>query len=494
MSNISRKREREAISPSISPAPAPAKKLNSMKTPKTNGTQPRWVRPHYPRREDRTNLTNVTIENTLKKLDKYQPGDSRHENPHSEHEALLMKIESKRAPLRAHLENKLVSIIDTDLTAGNDTDINDTANKLSLEVLKKVKEYLEPDVPEDITLPSIMADLAEVKLQQELPYCKNLAKNKCSPELVKRKRAINSESNPFYGLFNDVIDDMLKVNAGNLGTVRGAGLLAKLDSNLHLIENSTSENSSRLDLVTDQLAKLTAAVTDKDNEDCLKKLIIFGLGKHITTAASRDPITRSKREEEAAKYLKETIGFKGPMMIGLTNPSGEKSPVAFVTLAFESDKFRLERMIAKAKNEGKSQINSKRFVSEDKPYQNPPKPEEFQSSIKIIMRNQLTKAKASAGSLANKEEILETLETYDKIIVDHDFMPRKQIYNKESSIQYEFLCPMAEKVWMVYKGDKTFEDYDFLSDQPNPVVRRYESTDPGGKYLTHKLVKSDIAV
>ena len=61
--------------------------------------------------------------------------------------------------------------------------------------------------------------------------------------------------------------------------------------------------------------------------------------------------------------------------------------------------------------------------------------------------------------------------TWGPAINSHDYHPRKVLYGKENSVQYEFLCPVSKGIMMIYKGDKTFEGYDFTHTYPNPKLR-----------------------
>ena len=57
---------------------------------------------------------------------------------------------------------------------------------------------------------------------------------------------------------------------------RGAGLMAKLNSTYHDIHNKMAETGIKLDLATTQIAKLTSSITDLDNNDSNKMLVIRG--------------------------------------------------------------------------------------------------------------------------------------------------------------------------------------------------------------------------
>ena len=68
--------------------------------------------------------------------------------------------------------------------------------------------------------------------------------------------------------------------------------------------------------------------------------------------------------------------------------------------------------------------------------------------------------------------------TYAAAINNHDYRPRKQLYGKENSIQYEFLCPVSKGIMMIFKGDHTFDGYDFTDKYPNPRLRELVRENP----------------
>ena len=131
--------------------------------------------------------------------------------------------------------------------------------------------------------------------------------------------------------------------------VRTAGLLSKLNVTYNSIHNSLAETDKRLELMTNQIGSLTQTVTDQDNSESHRMLVIRGLTDVIHTKETPGAQVRAQREVEAASYIRDTIGFKGPFSISVPPSRSKGSGIAILTVAFDQDKFRLERMISAAK-------------------------------------------------------------------------------------------------------------------------------------------------
>ena len=193
-----------------------------------------------------------------------------------------------------------------------------------------------------------------------------------------------------------------------------------------------AETDKRLNLATIQIAKLTSTVTDQDNMESNKMLVIRGLSE-VLSAETPGPQNRAEREQEARDYIKNLIGFKSPFSLSLP-PS--RSGIAIVTTAFDQDKFKLERLISQARSGKKTNISSKRWTPADKPFSNLPDLETLAKQLKIEMKNhfntQLTKLRASNED-QHKELAEQISRTYAGAINGHNYLPRKVIYGNGNS-------------------------------------------------------------
>ena len=241
-----------------------------------------------------------------------------------------------------------------------------------------------------------------------------------------------------------------------------------------------AETDKLLNLATIQIAKLTSTVTDQDNMESNKMLVIRGLSE-VLSAETPGPQNRAAREQEARDYIMNHIGFKSPFSLSLPPSRSKGSGIAIVTTAFDQDKFKLERLISQARSGKKTNISSKRWTPADKPFSNLPDLETLAKQLKIEMKNhfnaQLTKLRASDND-QHKELAEQISRTFADAINGHNYLPRKVIYGNGNSVQYEFLCPVSQGIMMIYKGETTFKDYDFTHTHPNPRLREMVKNDP----------------
>ena len=78
------------------------------------------------------------------------------------------------------------------------------------------------------------------------------------------------------------------------------------------------------------------------------------------------------------------------------------------------------------------------------------------------------------------------IQTRYELEQSYRFAIRKKTSNKDPKIFYEFLCPASNSVYMTYKYENTFNQYDFCHDIANPRLRLMASQNCGEsmkKYL-----------
>ena len=464
------------------------KRLDLKSTPKSRLQSPQTsVKPIYPSNQERRDLVNVVDHFTKLAL---EPNLERIQKPveQSEGETLVAKIELQKLEIINGLDVLITDLLIRESGKNDEIDLNAVKAEAKEFTADKLANILGPDgVDQTKQLLAKMADYASQRLLVELKASNLVPSSSDSSTTVKEKKSLLRLTNPYRAMITNIVDDMLVQGVLNRPSiVRGAGLMAALSDNYHNIQNSMAESEKRLDLMTNQIGNLTQSVTDQDNGESHRMLVIRGISDVILTKESPESHIRAKREVEAAVYIRETIGFTGSFTVSMPPSRNRGSGIAILTTAFEQDKFRLERMISNARKGHSTTISSKRWTPADKAYSNLPNPENLARNLKIGMKNtfadQLSKLKAEPD--VKKHELAALMEkTWGPAIHSHDYHPRKVLYGKENSVQYEFLCPVSKGIMMIYKGDNTFEGYDFTHTYPNPKLREMSK---GNKDLADK--------
>ena len=479
METSSAKRQLELSTPS--PSARLNKKQDSKSTPKSRLQPPQAsVKPLYPSNQDKHNLVNVVDHFTKlalePDLDRISKGAE-----HSEGEGLVLKIELRKIELVNGLDSLITSLLMSELGKNDAYDFNACvaeAKKFTSTKLLEILDLDEVDPAEQLVVR--MANHVSNRLLAELMSSNIVPSANDSSSVVNEKKMLLRLTNPFRNMITLIVDDMLVQGVANKPSiVRNAGLMASLSENYHSIFNSMAESEKRLDLMTNQIGTLTQTVTDQENSESHRMLVIRGIADVIPTKETPGAHVRAAREVEAVTYIRESIGFKGSFTVSLPPSRNKGSGIAILTTAFEQDKFRLERLISNARKNGSSTISSKRWTPSDKAYSNLPNPEAMASLLKMGMKyalnQQLTALKAHPD-VEQHQLAGEVENTWGPLINSHDYHPRKVLYGKDNSVQYEFLCPVSKGIYMIYKGDNTFDNYDFSDAYPNPKLRELSKT------------------
>ena len=480
MAGSSAKRNLELSTPS--PTARQSKKVDNKSTPKSRLQPPQAsVKPLYPSNQDKHNLVNVVDHFTKlalePDLDRIPKGAEQ-----SEGEGLVLKIELRKIELVNGLDSLITSLLINELGKNDAYDFNACVAEAEQFTSTKLLEILDLDeVDPAKQLVAKMANHVSNRLLAELMSSNIVPTANDTSTVCNEKRTLLKFTNPFRPMITIIVDDMLVQGVANKPSiVRNAGLMASLSENYHSILNSMAESEKRLDLMTNQIGTLTQTVTDQENSESHRMLVIRGIADVILTKETPGAHVRAAREVEAVTYIRESIGFKGSFTVSMPPSRSKGSGIAILTTAFEQDKFRLERMISIARRNGSSTISSKRWTPSDKNYSNLPNPEAMASLLKMGMKyafnQQLTALKAHTD--VEQQELARVVEdTWSPLINSHDYHPRKVLYGKDNSVQYEFLCPVSKGIYMIYKGDNTFDSYDFTHTYPNPTLREMSKTD-----------------
>ena len=487
MSPNSKRNHKESFQ-TPSPSHPVNKKLDLKSTPKSR-LQPMQssARPIYPSTHDKRDLVSVVNHFTKLALEA-DLGDERKEKDeeHSADENLIIKVERRKMAIVGKVDTCLTELLMRELGNNDPFDFSAAVTEAKGVLANAIFDVFEnkDDAPAS-QMVAKMTEYAGNALLVELMSSNLVPSPTDTATIINSKRELLRLTNPYRSVIINIINDMLTQGVTNkLSIVRSAGLLANLNETYHSIHNSLAESEKRIDLMTDQIGNLTQTLTDQDNSESHRMLVLRGITEVIQTKEAPGPQVRAAREMEAAAYIRETIGFKGSFTISLPPARSKGSGIAILTTAFDQDKFRLERMISSARKSNLTTISSKRWTPVDKPYSNLPNPEVLASQLKIGMKHTLTQQLTALRATPDPKnhELADWVETtFSNAIKNHDYHPRKQIYGKENSVQYEFLCPVAKGIMMIYKGDLTFEGYDFLDPIPNPRLRELVKSDPSLK-------------
>ena len=464
------------------PSPANRKRQDGRGTPK--GSSGPFIhkgpKPIYPSRHDKQDLTDMVKKFTIMSMEP-DMADVRvdRNDEYSEGETLAIKLEDQKITIINGLEKMLVTALTVE--SGADFNLDRFANEAETFITGQIYNILDIDATStfDVVIRK-MTSYAKNQLINELGASNIVPKFEDGPTVINKKKDYLKMLNPLRGTVISIIDNMLIQGISDRPSiVRGAGLMAKLNNEYHEIHNKVAETDKRLSLATIQIAKLTSTVTDQDNMESNKMLVIRGLSEYLS-AENSGPQNRAVREQEARDYIMTNIGFTSPFSLSLPPSKSRGSGIAIVTTAFEQDKFKLERLISQARSRRETNISSKRWTPADKPFSNLPDLETLAKQLKIGMKNhfnaQLAKLRASEND-QHKELADHISSTYADTINGHNYFPRKVLYG--NSVQYEFQCPISKGIMMIYKGETTFKYYDFTEHHPNPRLREMVKSDPG---------------
>ena len=478
---------KRARATAFSPSPHKnAKKQNGQATPK-GGPGPShrsWVKPIYPSAQEKRGLPSVVEQFTKLAMepDLDESAKLDKDDEYFKGEKIVGKLEKVKPMIVKDLETFLVDYLNNRM--GYSLERDHTVETLREFLLEKILTNIdEGDVQVFTALANQMSEYASKEIFEELKYQNVAPKDEDQGQIVNEKKRILRFCNPLREMLIRITDNMLAQGVADMpGIARKAGLIATLNASHHRIHNTLAETQRKLELATDQLAKLTSEVTDQDNRDSHRMLVIRGLSEVIPTKKTPGPQVKAQREQEARDYIQNTIGFKGPYTITLPPSKTPGSGIAIATTAFEKDKYKLERLISQSRSSGATNISSKRWTPTDKKFSNLPSAANLASMLKMELKNlftsHLTRLRASPKPEDN--ELANTIEgKFSAAICDHDYYPRKVLYGTENSVQYEFLCPVSRGIMMIYKGEDTYEGYDFSLEHPNPKLREMLRANPG---------------
>ena len=234
-----------------------------------------------------------------------------------------------------------------------------------------------------------------------------------------------------------------------------------------------------------QVGAITSAVAETSHNESDKKLKLRNLESVLKTNLVTDgnyearKTSRESREKEIKTWLnnliKEEQNFHPNYSIFIVEPKGNsrQKVSAILTTTLESDKFRFEQLISKARKGDMTKPSSQRYQAPDNPALNLPDFKEISSKILSLYSSKLNEQ--LRGML--EERRTELLRKWEADPNDTLYITRKTAKNP-FKLYFEFQDPSNNLTFMRYiPGVNPFEHFDFTQEIPNPGTREKAKVD-----------------
>jgi hypothetical protein len=247
-----------------------------------------------------------------------------------------------------------------------------------------------------------------------------------------------------------------------------------------------------------QVSALTSAVAETAQTEHDKKLRLRNLNKVITTQPNQDGTSdqkrgnKDKREGELRTWLNKVFresNFSPSYSLFIIDPKfgTKQSTTAILNASLESDKFRIEQLIASKRRSDKDLPSSQRFSGNDHKAFNIPKFQEIGNKILQFYVRELEEQVAKFQDKEKGKKIKEKWQLdIDKISL---FITRKTSKNP-FQIYFEFRDPSNNLTLMRFMpGNNPFQRFDFEQDIPNPGTRQKALSDAvyNKRYAAYKF-------
>ena len=258
------------------------------------------------------------------------------------------------------------------------------------------------------------------------------------------------------------------------------GLLSEVHKVHANMVNDITEVTAHNRATQVQVATLTSAVTELLHKPCDKQLRLYGLEELINTKLHnpKDQKARRQRISEATEYLKamlEGCGYKNNFILDLIEPAHNRNKgpplVGIITLPYESDKYRVEGILKEVRSKGLTKVTSRRNVAGNHKASNLPTTSDLDAELRVLYTRKLNEDLTTLSTVSGNEERVKILQTKYSLDQNYRFVVRKKTSDKDPKTFYEFLCPASNSVYMTYKYENTFNQYDFCHDIANPRLR-----------------------
>ena len=234
-----------------------------------------------------------------------------------------------------------------------------------------------------------------------------------------------------------------------------------------------------------QVGALTSAVAETAHSESDKKLRLRNLDTVLITPLDtggdfhKKRASRDAREAEIKNWINGLINaehhFRPNYSIFIVEPksNSRQRATAILTVTLESDKFRFEQMISKARKGDLSQPSSQRYSGPDHPALNLPDYKDLSSKILSHYSTRLSEQVRNVDE-GKRTELLAKWEADPNETL---FITRKTAKNP-FKIFYEFQDPSNNMTFMRYiPGLNPFDSFDFNQAIPNPGTREKAKVD-----------------
>ena len=473
-------------------------------------TQKAFIKPLYPSQEDRKGTEDASERGTRLKIMGVDLPEDPKVTPYEKvsHEDLWDHLIAKKALIASALEKISSQLLIQTLEEKKQlSGIEHISNVVSEKVIKVTTEILcthleKSDPTADIVAVakaaghSVAAGIADAPFPDKLSY----QEEDNGDDLSFKLRTLKFTSPTLNWAEKMAITCARSGLQMPLTEYQKEGLLTEVHKAHAGMVNSINEGKAHIGVTQDQVTLLTSAVTELLHKPCEKQLRIYGLEEHLETKLinNKDQRARSQRNKEALVYLRDVLGrcgYKNNFIIDLIEPAhnnkNNKRPplVGIITLPYESDKYRVESLLKEARSEGKTTVTSRRQVAENHKASNLPSIAELDTQLKVLYKRKLSQDLSTLLKVEGNEGKVKDIQTRYELEPSYRFAIRKKTSNKDPKVFYEFLCPASNSVYMTYKYENTFNQYDFCHEIVNPRLRLMASQN-GGESMKKYLQKN----
>ena len=161
--------------------------------------------------------------------------------------------------------------------------------------------------------------------------------------------------------------------------------------------------------------------------------------------------------------------------------------MGIITLPYESDKYRVEGILKEVRSKGLTKVTSRRNVAGNHKASNLPTTSDLDAELRVLYTRKLNEDLTTLSTVSGNEERVKILQTKYSLDQNYRFVVRKKTSDKDPKTFYEFLCPASNSVYMTYKYENTFNQYNFCHDIANPRLRLM-AKQSGGEWVKQHLL------
>ena len=512
--------EPETVVPVIKQAPT----MSDLKD-KPNGLKPYRAYQEYAASREQAKLEKCAIyEYTIDKLND-KTAEFTISTPSYKETLLVIMLEHKMQEEIAEVISNCIDLlvkqsyengddIGVDITADYCRLVKDKVHERALMILNEGEPRYKDQAPSkastDITISQIVASISDevhtlvTKLIDDNSAIFYDSKSELDAAANKFKHNIIRSIRPYKADAREVsrkaVEAVYKANNNSANYPTKGQLMAHAISEYKGREDKAREDFNREQSVVnlkDHTATLTSAVAEICSKEDDRKLRLRNLESVFQTplVATGDKhamrASREQREAELTQWVKTIIGkeqgFRPSFTVFVIEAkSANQKTTGILTLALESDKYRMEKLIKLNRGDDRSKPSSQRYSGPDHAALNVKPFKDISNDILVKYTQKLN------HDISNLNES-EKSRLRDKWSADPDktslFITRKTSKNP-FRVFFEFVDPSNNVTFMKYiPNSNPFAGFDFKQDIPNPANRDKAQTDEAYKYRYKRQAK-----